>query len=110
MLSKSLRIKIAEFNKIPQKTTKIYSSNFNLFVKNKSGGTRFVISVPKSVDKRASKRNYTRRVIEQAILSIKNDLKANRWVLIRAKQIINTENKKSLELELGKVLLNEFSN
>jgi len=89
---------------------KINSENFNFYAKEPGGVSRFVISVPKSLDKRASKRNYTRRIIEQVILSNEAKLKKGKLVLIRAKKIINNENRTILARELGKLLRYEFGN
>lgn len=110
MLPKTLRIKVRDFNKIPQKSIKIFSQSFNLFIKNHNSGAKFVISVPKSLDKRSTKRNYTKRSIEQIILSFNKVYKDSKQILFRAKKIITDANRKATEDELKKILKNEFSN
>ena len=110
MLPKRLRIKVNDFNKIPQKAIKRFSRNFNFYLKHSRNGMRFVINVPKSLDKRATKRNYTKRIIEQVILSVNKELNGKKLVLIRAKEVINKEKRKFVERELKKILIDEFSN
>lgn len=110
MLPKKLRIKVLDFNKNPQKFTKINSSNFNLFIKNARGtGPKFVLSVPKSVDKRSTRRNKVKRIIEQVILSLDKDTNAKKEILIRAKNLISDVIRKSAEAELRQLLQNEFN-
>ena len=110
MLPKSLRITVGQFNKNPNIAIKKYANNFNLFIKKDAGDRlKFVISVPKRLDKRATKRNRTKRIIEQVILSIKNELTGEDQVLIRAKRIITNGIKESFADELKRVLKNEFS-
>ena len=110
MLPKKIRIKVSDFNKIPQRAIKKVFQNFNFYLKNSGNGMKFVISVPKSLDKRASKRNYTKRIIEQVILSLIKELNGGKLVFIRAKEIIKKEKQKAMKEEVRKILLNEFSN
>ena len=71
---------------------------------------RFVINVPKSLDKRSTKRNHTKRIIEQVILQIHKELKRSKQILIRAKEIITNVNRAKIEQEFINILKDEFSN
>lgn len=110
MLPKKLRIKVLDFNKNPQKYTKIFSHNFILFIKNARGtGPKFTLSVPKSVDKRSTRRNKVKRIIERVILSLDKDTNAKKEILIRARNLISDANRKVVEVELKQLLQNEFN-
>lgn len=110
MLPKNLRIKIGEFNRNPQRYSRIIFESFDLVIKKSPMGAKFAFSVPKAVDKRSSKRNFTKRVFEQLILKEKDNYKKAIQVLIRAKEIINKENRKRIETEFKKAINEEFSN
>ena len=109
MLPKNWRVKIADFNKNPKSPIKKFSNNFSLFIKNGNlEGWKFVVNVPFGLDKRAYRRNYSKRIIEQVILQEHNNLKGNGAVLIKVRKIINREDRKQMEAELRRILNNEL--
>ena len=110
MLPKNLRIKISDFNKNPNKVFKRYSNSFGVYIKDgEEERVKFTISIPKSTDKRSTKRNQTRRFIERIILSLYEKAFNNKEILIRAKRTVNKENNKELTNELETLFKNEFS-
>jgi len=110
MLPKKRRVKIADFNKNPKSPIKKYSTNFSLFKKggNKKGW-KFAINIPFQTDKRASRRNYSRRITEKVIREEYNNLNGGGEALIKVKKNIDQENKELMEAELRRILNNEFS-
>ncbi|OGG02857.1 hypothetical protein A2W14_06430 [Candidatus Gottesmanbacteria bacterium RBG_16_37_8] len=109
MLPKKWRIKLADFNQNPKPPIKRFSPNFNLFIKkSNTEGLKFIIHVPFSLDKRAVKRNQTRRRIEQIILENFNNLKGKGEALIRTRKIIDKNNRRVMGEELKRILNNEF--
>lgn len=109
MLPKKLRIKISEFNKNSAKYKKLVSGSLMLIVKEGNGDSpRFAISIPKKVDKRSTKRNATKRIIEKAIREFADSFIKNREILIKPKRLINADNRKEESKELLRILKNEL--
>ena len=110
MLPKSLRIKIADFNRNPGRFKKIDIFPFTIFIKEGiNTGTKFAIKVAKSVDKRSTARNRTKRLIEQEIILRRPNFQKRREVLINIKKLINDENKKEFVNGLKQMFENELN-
>lgn len=109
MLPKELRIKVIDFRKNPHPVRKITSGHFSLYIKKNGERLKFVIRVPGYLDKRAVRRNQTRRIVENLILSLRNNLKGKKMVLVVAKKIISKKETAEVGRELKELFINEFS-
>lgn len=109
MLPKDLRLKAGEFYKIQGQAKKIISENYLVFVKPRADvKSKYIINVPKAVDKRATKRNRTKRVVEQFLLLQDKNISSGKNILIRAKKIITAVNRLPMLTELKNILENEL--
>lgn len=94
MLPKKHRLTLQEFYQNPQNVRKYQSPMFSFLVKPTiSASSRFTIVVPKSLDKRSTRRNRTKRIIREIIKQkMLNNVKSKIDVLIKPKKIINIQN------------------
>ncbi len=105
MLARIYHLTVDQFRKNPNPATRVSSSLFGLLIKiSKSKTIRFVIIVPKRLDKRSTRRNQTKRVISEILDSIipKMTLKYDIW--LQAKKILNRKEKTKAETQLLKLL------
>ena len=107
MLPRKHRLTANQFYRSPHQSRKHHSANF-VFITKKASSTfaRFVISVPKILDKRSTRRHYTRRVIAAAIYQYLNMLKKPIDILVKPKSIIDKTNIQKIKAEIGKLLEN----
>src|SRR3989344_3010679 len=104
MLARIYHLTVAQFRKNPNRVTRASSSLFGLLIKiSKSKTVRFVIIIPKRLDKRSTYRNQTKRIITEIINSIipKMTLKYEIW--LQAKKILNRKEKTEVEVQLLKL-------
>lgn len=66
---------------------------------------RFTIVVPKSLDKRSTKRNRTKRIISAVLLSNLSALTGGKDVLIKSKKILTEEIKIQATHEFVRLLI-----
>lgn len=92
MLPKKYRLKFVEFYQNPHKAKKFTTPVLDFFLKFSTNILpRFVVVVPKSLDKHSSKRHKTRRVIVEVIRKNLTKFKKTGDVLIKAKKIFKKE-------------------
>lgn len=104
MLPKKYRITLPDFNKIKQRGEKFPSSILAFFIKKSTSPfPRFVAIISKSLDKRSSYRNRTRRIITEAVRRQLGTFSTQAAVLIKAKKILKKEDRLSVENEIKKI-------
>lgn len=93
MLPSNLRLSIIEFRR--NKNPLIVSKNpiFDLLIKkgDHNESTRFAFMIPKKLDKRPTKRNRTKRIIEEGVRYYSSGIKKGWWVILKAKKIFLKE-------------------
>lgn len=96
MLPKKYRLTFKEFNQNKQHPVKFTSVYFDLLIKSSNNlNPRFVIITPKSIDKRSSLRHRTKRIILEEVKKILPKIKNNIEVMIKAKKVLNKNDKKN---------------
>ncbi len=101
MLPQIYRLTYQEFfqNRAPRRI--YHSLNFDLTVKSsKESGAHFVISISKSIDKRSSYRNRSKRIISESLREVIPQIKIDVDILIKSKKIIKKEEKQYIVKEL----------
>lgn len=87
MLPKKYRLTFQQFKKNAQRPTAIHTSTLSFFIKKSPLlFTRFVVIVPKLVDKRSTKRHRIKRVIMNNIYNDINEIHKGYDVLIKVKK------------------------
>jgi len=105
MLPKKFRLTISAFNLIPQQSTNINAGLLLSRVKKaKNNYPKFVVVVPKSLDRRSSARHKTQRIIMRAIENKLANVKAAN-ILILAKKILDKKDLTLVEKELEDLFL-----
>lgn len=105
MLPKKFRLTVPQFTLNKRPYTTIPSPFFTLLIKLSSQkNPRFTIVVPKSLDKRSTKRNRTKRIISAVLLSNLSAVTGDKDVLIKAKKIITEDIETKANRELLELL------
>ena len=101
MLPRINRITVREFRKSPYPFKSFNTPSFHILAKQSQKNTpRFALFVPKSVDKRSTARNKTKRIISEIIKSLLTRRQLYNYDFqIKAKTII--ENKEKAEKEIN---------
>lgn len=108
MLPKKQRLNLLDFNLNPDRVKKYFSIWYIILKKQGSSNTSKIgILVPKSLDKRATKRNYSRRIIAEIMQKNIKLIKESSDIIIKLKKIVTPENRKYLEKDLIKYLKND---
>ena len=110
MLARSYHLTVAQFRKNPNLTARFSSILFGLSIKitkskskSKTKTSRFVIVVPKRLDKRSTNRNKSKRIISEALNKIIPKISLSRDVWLQAKKILHKNQKTEVEIELLKL-------
>lgn len=105
MLPKKFHLTVAQFNQIPQKSLEFKADSVSFKIKKQTGSfPRFAVIVPKSLDKRSSRRHLTKRVILETVYKEIKNSNFFLSVLVRAQKIINKQNKHNIEKEIKYLL------
>lgn len=110
MLPKKNRLTVLQFNQIPQKSQGLNNNYFIIKIKkNNNNGPKFVVIVPKFLDKRSTQRHLTKRIINEALKKEIKNTEKSASILIKAKKILNKESAQSASAQL-RILLKEINN
>lgn len=105
MLPKKFRLTVERFNQIPQKSKELGIIFLKLKVKNTDDYfPRFVFVVPKYLDKRASTRHLTKRIVEELVREKIQNIKNPMNFLIKPKKIILKTDRQKVGEELDSLL------
>ena len=87
----SLKLNKEKFQELRKKSQVFHSSSFSLYKKKtrKKEPTKFVFVVPRKLDKRAVKRNRTRRLVATAVYQLLSQLEEGFEVMVIAKKVID---------------------
>lgn len=97
MLPKFYRLTYNNFRENSQKCYVYHSVFFQFFLKiSNYTNSRFVIIVPKSIDKQSSARHRMKRVIIEIIRSRLNNIRKNLDILIKVKRKFNNNEEKMI--------------
>lgn len=102
MLPKARRVSVALTRTLPDKPIIVSTADFLL--RRYPGKTRFACAVPKRLDKRATRRNRTKRLILEAIHLLLPKVTPGFDVVISAKKILWTEKVQDVLLGIEEVL------
>lgn len=101
MLPKKFRLTVAQFNQIPQRSLEFKTDFVSFKIKKQTGSyPRFAVIVPKSLDKRSSKRHLTKRIILETIYKESKNGNLPLSILVRLHKIINKENQHNIKKEV----------
>jgi ribonuclease P protein component len=105
MLPKKFRLTVPQFYRSSKSAGRFISASFTLFTKSADQqNCRFTFLVPKSLDKRSTKRNYTKRILADIVLQNKTALIKSTDVLVKLKCIIDEKNKDRIMKEFANSL------
>jgi ribonuclease P protein component len=79
---------------------------FTLRIKESSGGSKFVFSISKKIDKRATKRNSIKRLFKASLNNLLKE-KIEKQLLFIIGQEAKKRSQKEIESEIEKVLIKE---
>lgn len=103
MLPKKYRLTFQEFYRNPNFSRKYFLKTFNIAVKaNDKKNTRFVVSVPKYLDKRSTRRHSIKRLTLEIVRKHLDKLNKPVDVFIKLKKITTEKDKKEVEQELDR--------
>jgi len=106
MLPKQNRLTYQEFIKNKSTVSKFHSQNFSLtFKKSKELYPRFIILVPKSLDKRSVFRHLTRRIMVEAIRIYLKNIKQPADCLLKPNKILKRRDLSTVNEEIRKLFL-----
>lgn len=108
MLPNSLQISYPDFWQEKEFIKKINLDCVTVIVKKGKDGPKFTIIVPKVVDKRATRRNASRRVLENWIRENLMLFQNNFIYLFKIRKIINRDNKGEILSNLSRDLKKEL--
>lgn len=101
MLPKKFRLTVSHFVANPALAKSYHGTLVTISIKNSNfKNTRFVIVVPKRIDKRASKRHLAKRLMIETLRRQLIKIKEVSDVLIKVKRIIRKEDSTRLENEI----------
>lgn len=102
MLPKKFRTTFFDFRKNSQRADRLNGTLLTFLIKkSESRNTRFVIIVPKSLDKRSSYRHLSRRIIVEFLRPHTQRVLPGVDVLIKPKKIIGKNDKTAVEKEIA---------
>lgn len=95
MLPKKFRLTFTQFNNLFGSYKEIKSAFFTIRLKTQTDypRPRFVVVTPKALDKRSTKRHFTKRIVLEEIYKQVKKINKPVGVLIKPKKLINTKNK-----------------
>ena len=97
MLPKKYRLTVPQFQSNTKRSTALSTPFFTLVMKPGDGtNPRFVFMVPKSLDKRSTRRHRSKRILEGALLKTKTSLIGRQDVLIKLKHIVAQDKRKEV--------------
>lgn len=105
MLPRRFRLNVNEFRLQTGPQLKKTTPHIDLFLKKKEAqNSHFAFVVPKKLNKRTTRRNRTKRLLQEIIFHLSPRLKPGFWILIKAKRIIENPKNQGLYPEIEKVL------
>lgn len=103
MLPKKYRLTFLQFHQNKQKSIVTNTPLISVYIKKSTfPATRFVVVVPKAVDKRSTKRHAIRRIVYQSIFDKLKSLRPSFDVLIKVKSLVD---KPTLYAAIQKLLI-----
>lgn len=109
MLPKILRLGVTEYFKNPARQNFNKLIDFDTASKTHPGNTsKFLVIVPKRLDKRSTKRNLTKRIIHESIRKHLSFLKSSFFFRIKLKVILKKENKERIDRQISNLFKKTF--
>jgi ribonuclease P protein component len=101
MLPKPYRLTTPQFRLNKNSYSRFSTPFFTLLMKPSNSETpRFTFVTPKSLDKRSTVRNRTKRIISALIFKYRVDMRGYRDVFVKLHKIVNDKNKQELNVHL----------
>lgn len=101
MLAKTLRLGITEYFKNPLKSSFIRLPGLDISYKSHIGSTsKFLVIVPKRLDKRAVKRNLSKRIIHESIRENRRLLTRSYQFKIKSTKIVKKTDRLQIDQQL----------
>lgn len=108
MLPKKQRLNLLDFNLNPDRVKKYFSIWYTILKKQGSSDiSKIGIIVPKSVDKRSTKRNYSRRIVSEITQKNIKFMKKSNDIIIKLKKTVTPDNREKIKEDLIKYLKND---